>query len=63
MGKEKVSLRVSGSAAYDLRSCQQSCLFTMETREVEKAGLKTEKNETDKQQESQARDRGRPNNI
>lgn len=43
MGKEKVSLRVSGSAAYDLRSCQQSCLFTMETREVEKAGLKTEK--------------------
>lgn len=35
----------------------------MGTREVEEAGLKIEKNETDKQQESKASDRGSPNNI
>lgn len=36
------------------------CLLTMETREVEEAGLKTEKNETDKEKESKASDRSRP---
>lgn len=37
--------------------------FTMGNREVEEAVLKIEKKETDKQQESKASDRGRPNNI
>lgn len=57
-----VSWGVPGSVLYDVRSCQQPCFFTMETREEAEAGLKVKK-DTDKQQESKASDRDRPNTI
>lgn len=46
-----------------LEAVSSHVIFTVETREVEEAGLKVEKNGTDNQQESKASDRGRLNNI